>query len=293
MRKTLLAISAILVCSASLAGCATNQRSASYQLEQQNVSAINWMQLSGEYDALAYQAFNGARRAFDAAKPAKGRKKAVIVDLDETMIDNTAYAGWRVRQGVPFTEEAWARWMAAGQARPIAGAVEFARHVNANGGTMFYVTNRDARSFQSTAANIERLGFPGVSAKTLLLNSGQSNKQERFDSIKAEGYDVVIYMGTISTTSELQPITRTTSSDAHSSKPTGKHSARSFSCCPIRATATGFQAWRRTITNSLRKGSLRSNASPSAVGQAEMRCGTKTKSGPEGPLFCKSKRKDY
>lgn len=195
MRKTLLAISAILVCSASLAGCATNQRSASYQLEQQNVSAINWMQLSGEYDALAYQAFNGARRAFDAAKPAKGRKKAVIVDLDETMIDNTAYAGWRVRQGVPFTEETWARWMAAGQARPIAGAVEFARHVNANGGTMFYVTNRDARSFQSTAANIEKLGFPGVSAKTLLLNSGQSNKQERFDSIKAEGYDVVIYMG--------------------------------------------------------------------------------------------------
>nr|WP_312968665.1 5'-nucleotidase, lipoprotein e(P4) family [Brucella intermedia] len=195
MRKTLLAISAILVCSASLAGCATNQRFASYQLEQQNVSAINWMQLSGEYDALAYQAFNGARRAFDAAEPAKGRKKAVIVDLDETMIDNTAYAGWRVRQGVPFTEETWARWMAAGQARPIAGAVEFARHVNANGGTMFYVTNRDARSFQSTAANIEKLGFPGVSAKTLLLNSGQSNKQERFDSIKAEGYDVVIYMG--------------------------------------------------------------------------------------------------
>ncbi|MDH0123344.1 5'-nucleotidase, lipoprotein e(P4) family [Brucella sp. ZJ1_1] len=189
MRKTLLAISAIFVCSASLAGCATNQRSPSYQLEQQNVSAINWMQLSGEYDALAYQAFNGARRAFDAAKPAKGRKKAVIVDLDETMIDNTAYAGWRVRQGVPFTEETWARWMAAGQARPIAGAVEFARHVNANGGTMFYVTNRDARLFQSTAANIEKLGFPGVSAKTLLLNSGQSNKQERFDSIKAEGYD--------------------------------------------------------------------------------------------------------
>ncbi len=195
MRKTLLAISAILVCSAPLAGCATNQRSASYQLEQQNVSAINWMQLSGEYDALAYQAFNGARRAFDAAKPAKGRKKAVIVDLDEAMIDNTAYAGWRVRQGVPFTEETWARWMAAGQAHPIAGAVEFARHVNAKGGTMFYVTNRDARSFQSTAANIEKLGFPGVSAKTLLLNSGQSNKQERFDSIKAEGYDVVIYMG--------------------------------------------------------------------------------------------------
>jgi len=139
MRRTLLTISVIVACSASLAGCATDQRTARFQLEQQNVSAINWMQQSGEYDALAYQTFNGARQAFDAAKPTKGRRKAVIVDLDETMIDNTAYAGWRVKQSVPYTEKTWARWMAAEQAGPIAGAVEFARHVNANGGTMFYV----------------------------------------------------------------------------------------------------------------------------------------------------------
>ncbi|MGB5841648.1 MAG: 5'-nucleotidase, lipoprotein e(P4) family [Brucella anthropi] len=195
MRRTLLTISVIVACSASLAGCATDQRTARFQLEQQNVSAINWMQQSGEYDALAYQTFNGARQAFDAAKPTKGRRKAVIVDLDETMIDNTAYAGWRVKQSVPYTEKTWARWMAAEQAGPIAGAVEFARHVNANGGTMFYVTNRDARSFEPTAANIRKLGFPGVSAKTLLLNGGQSNKQSRFDAVKADGFDVVVYVG--------------------------------------------------------------------------------------------------
>jgi len=40
------------------------------------------------------------------------------------MIDNTAYAAWRVKQGVPCTEKTWARWMAAEQARPVAGAVE-------------------------------------------------------------------------------------------------------------------------------------------------------------------------
>lgn len=195
MRKTFLTISTIMACSAALGGCATDQRTASFQLEQQNVSAINWMQQSGEYDALAYQAFNSARRAFDAAKPAKGKRKAVIVDLDETMIDNTAYAGWRVKQGVPYTEKTWARWMAAEQAHPIAGAVEFAMHVSANGGTMFYVSNREAKSFAATTANIRSLGFPGVSAKTLLLNSGQSNKQDRFDGVRAAGYDVVVYVG--------------------------------------------------------------------------------------------------
>ena len=195
MKKAIFPISIALACSAVLSGCVPDQDAARYQLEQQNVSALNWMQQSGEYDALAYQAFNGARKAFDTAKVRKGRRKAVIVDLDETMIDNSAYAGWRIQHNVPYTEKTWGQWMAAEQARPIPGAVEFARYVNSHGGTMFYVTNRDAKSFDHTAANIRKLGFPGVSAKTLLLNSGQSNKQARFDAVKAAGFDVVVYVG--------------------------------------------------------------------------------------------------
>ncbi|KAA9361226.1 5'-nucleotidase, lipoprotein e(P4) family [Ochrobactrum quorumnocens] len=195
MRKVIFPISIALVCSAALSGCVTDQRAARYQLEQQNVGALNWMQQSGEYEALAYQAFNSARKAFDTAKVRKGYRKAVIVDLDETMIDNSAYAGWRIQHNVPYTEKTWARWMAAEQARSIPGAVDFARHVNSHGGTMFYVTNRDAKSFEHTAANIRKLGFPGVSTKTLLLNSGQSNKQARFDTIKAAGFDAVVYVG--------------------------------------------------------------------------------------------------
>ena len=80
------------------AGCVTDQKTAQVQLEQQAVLGLNWVQQSGEYEALAYQAFNTARRAFDTAKVEDGRKKAVIVELDETMIDNSAYAAWRVKQ---------------------------------------------------------------------------------------------------------------------------------------------------------------------------------------------------
>lgn len=195
MKRALFPISIVLAYSALLSGCANDQRAARFQLEQQNVSALNWMQHSGEYDALAYQAFNGARKAFDTAKVRKGYRKAVIVDLDETMIDNSAYAGWRIQHNLPYAEKTWGRWMAAEQAQPIPGAADFARHVNSHGGTMFYVTNRDVKSFEHTTANIRNLGFPGVSEKTLLLNNGQSNKQARFDKIKAAGFDVVIYVG--------------------------------------------------------------------------------------------------
>ena len=64
--------------------------------------AVNWFQQSGEYRALAHQAFNSAQRAFDQAKAAPGRKKAVVVDLDETMLDNSAYSGWQALQGQPY-----------------------------------------------------------------------------------------------------------------------------------------------------------------------------------------------
>lgn len=61
------------------------------QLNEQSVLAINWVQQSGEYQALTYQAFNIARIVFDQAKAKKVRQPAVIVDIDETVLDNSAY----------------------------------------------------------------------------------------------------------------------------------------------------------------------------------------------------------
>ena len=177
------------------AGCVTDQKAAQVQLEQQAVLGLNWVQHSGECEALAYQAFNTARKAFDVAKPQAGRKKAVIVDLDETMIDNSAYAAWRVKNGVPYTKPTWARWMEARQATAIAGAVSFARYDNSHGGKMFYISNRDDTSYAATVSNLQKLGFPGVSRETVLLRTEQSNKQARFDRVKSKGYDVVVYAG--------------------------------------------------------------------------------------------------
>lgn len=178
-----------------VSGCVTDQKVAQAKLEQQAVLGLNWVQQSGEYGALAYQAFNAARRAFDNAKVPAGRKKAVIVDLDETMIDNSAYAAWRVKQGVPYTKPTWARWMADEQAKAIPGAVAFARYVNSHGGRMFYITNRDDTSYEATLNNLKKLGFPGLSRETVVLRKDVSNKQARFDHVKSLGYDVVVYAG--------------------------------------------------------------------------------------------------
>lgn len=192
-KMTLCATSALVML--ALTGCAQQKDVDQQKLNDQSVMALNWFQQSGEYKALTYQAFNAATVAFDNAKPLDGKPKAVVVDLDETMIDNSAYSAWQVKANKPFDSKTWSEWTSAKQATAVPGAVNFANYVNSHGGTMFYVSNRKTSEYAATLENLNRLGFTGVNEKTLLLSSDTSNKQARFDSIKAAGYNIVIYAG--------------------------------------------------------------------------------------------------
>ncbi|QDX29351.1 5'-nucleotidase, lipoprotein e(P4) family [Dickeya poaceiphila] len=195
MKKLTFSASALMVMLA-LTGCSTPRtQDAQTTLSNQSVLALNWFQQSGEYQALCYQAFNTARVAFDAAPVTAGKKKVVVVDLDETMLDNSAYSGWQAKAHQPFSQTSWNRWSHARQALAVPGAVEFARYVNSHGGQVFYVSNRLESEATDTRENMLKLGFPDVNSQTLWLSKGLSNKQARFDEISAKGNQIVLYVG--------------------------------------------------------------------------------------------------
>ncbi|HET9485290.1 MAG TPA: HAD family acid phosphatase [Xanthomonadales bacterium] len=96
------------------------------------------------------------RVADDAREPL-----AVIVDVDETVLDNSPYQARQVRDGLPgFDETSWSAWVQERKARPLPGALEFARRAADDGVTVFYVTNRDARDREATIDNLRAAGFP-------------------------------------------------------------------------------------------------------------------------------------
>ncbi|MGE6468753.1 5'-nucleotidase, lipoprotein e(P4) family [Serratia proteamaculans] len=197
-RQTMALGAAFGIALLTLTGCAQPPKAdlqAQQRLADQSVLALNWFQQSGEYQALSHQAFNSAKLAFDQAKATPGKKKAVVVDLDETLLDNSPYSGWQAQHGQPFADATWAKWTQAEQAGAVPGAVQFARYVNSHQGTMFYVSNRKQSEFAATVANMQKLGFTGMSEKTVLLSGDTSNKQPRFDAIKNAGYDIVVYAG--------------------------------------------------------------------------------------------------
>ncbi|SJZ59557.1 5'-nucleotidase, lipoprotein e(P4) family [Cetobacterium ceti] len=154
---------------------------------------VLWVQNSGEYEALAYQAFNSGKTAFLENKI--NGKNAVVVDLDETMINNSGYAAWQVENSKGYSSESWTKWCEAKEATAIPGAVDFANFIVKNGGDIFYISNRHENVYNPTMENLKALGFPQVDSKHLLLKNKTSDKAFRVDSLRDQGYKIVLMVG--------------------------------------------------------------------------------------------------
>ena len=140
-----------------------------------NLNAVAWIQTSVEYRLLAGQTYRLALGQLDRAlktpgwdaltteerdTPFKGLPPAVIVDVDETVLDNSPYQARLVRDGKAYDEATWHDWVREEAARPVPGALEFARAAAARGVTIFYVSNRAEDLGAATLSNLRKAGFP-------------------------------------------------------------------------------------------------------------------------------------
>ncbi|MCM2973101.1 5'-nucleotidase, lipoprotein e(P4) family [Larsenimonas suaedae] len=186
-----------------LSGCASappDKSASSYtnqELNEQLVMATAWMQSAAEYQALSYQAFNVARDRLDRAleyHKAGDKPLAIIVDADETIIDNSAFEAYLVGKDTAYSDELWQRWMESRQAHAMPGAVDFLNYADQKGVAVYYITNRDHVGWQATHDTLAVLGFPQLSPSRLLLKTDDSDKQARRDQALAE-HKVVLLMG--------------------------------------------------------------------------------------------------
>lgn len=163
------------------------------------VNASLWNQSAAEYDALAISAYNGARRAVEAAlEQDDSRPAAVILDADETTLDNTEFEARMVRMGKTYDSAEWAKWIVEANARAVPGSVEFLQWASSRGVTAFYITNRKADEEAGTTENLRKLGFPLTPDSVLVRGErpewGSRDKTPRRDWV-ASRYRVVAVVG--------------------------------------------------------------------------------------------------
>lgn len=159
-------------------------------------NAVLWQQTSGEYRALAFQAYNFARLSLKEAlwEQSNGKPNCIIVDADETVIDNSAFQAHQIRKGVSYVPADWTLWTAKAAADTVPGALSFLKFAASKNVETFYVTNRDEADRAGTLKNLQRLGFPFADEAHLLLKGTTSDKEPRRQQI-LEKYNVLLLCG--------------------------------------------------------------------------------------------------
>lgn len=153
-----------------------------------NLNAVAWTQTAIEHDLIYLQTYRNASERLERAladpswdalatderdgQTTRTMKPAVILDIDETALDNSPYQARLVLDGAAFDEFTWAQWCKEQKARAMPGAVEFARRAASMGITMFYLSNRAADLNNVTLANLAKVGFPIKADANVFLGLG-------------------------------------------------------------------------------------------------------------------------
>ena len=154
-----------------------------------NLDAVVWAQTAMEHDLVYLQTYRDAQSRLlaalhdphwdalakdDRVVPLNRHlKPAVVLDVDETVLDNSPYQVRLIKRGGEFDAATWSAWCRQEKARALPGAVAFTQFAARHGIAVIYVTNRDASLNQATLDNLRKDGFP-VSGPDAFLGLGIS-----------------------------------------------------------------------------------------------------------------------
>jgi acid phosphatase len=182
-----------------------------------NLNAVLWVQRAAEYDAVSQTVYRGAADKLDAAlketnwdalvpgergNAATGLPPAVVMDVDETVLDNSPYQARLVRDNASYDETTWDLWVAEKKATAVPGVVDFAKAAAARGVTILYISNRAVHLREATIANLKAVGMPvkddsvflglGTFVQDCEQNGSEKNCRRR---LAGEKYRVLMQFG--------------------------------------------------------------------------------------------------
>ncbi len=182
-------------------------------LQHPTTSATLWAQNAAEYKALTTMVYRTATSnlamaiedSYWTAYPDQEDRKirslppAIILDVDETVLDNSPFQARMIKQNRDFDPQQWNNWVMEAKANPVPGAVEFTQRAANRGVAIFYVTNREAKVEEGTRKNLKKLGFPLSEDQDRILSN---HEQENWTSAKtkrrayiAQNYRIIMLFG--------------------------------------------------------------------------------------------------
>ena len=160
--------------------------------------SVMWHQNSGEYKALCRQAFYLAKKRLLEIHEQKGgfdfNSPAVIVDVDETILDNSPYFAKLALENKVFTSESWKEWTSMHTAEFVPGALDFLHYAKNLDFPVYFVSNRNVDEVESTIRNLNNLGYAVNDPSLFLFSDGNRDKTQRRSKVSEE-HEIVLLIG--------------------------------------------------------------------------------------------------
>ena len=170
----------------------------SYQ--KQSLLAVLYKRTSAEYKANTFQVYSSAKNNIDKAlqdkswtallnqdKDYQNLPPAVILDIDETVLDNSEHQVRSIKNGTNYPV-GWKEWVSEETAGALPGVKEYLTYADTKGVKIFYVTNRTHDLEEYTRNNLKALGLPLDKDMDVLMMKNEkgwtSDKTSRRDLIK-------------------------------------------------------------------------------------------------------------
>jgi len=188
-------------------------RTSSPVLKDPTTTATLWTQNSAEYRALTTSIYQNALSNFglameDSYWTAYPKQKsdslqqlppAVVLDVDETVLDNSAFQARMIKQHKSFDPKEWNQWVIEAKCDAVPGALEFTKKAAQKEVTVIYLTNRDASVEKGTRKNLQELGFPLSHNGDHILSQnekpGWTSSKSRRRAYVASHYRILMFFG--------------------------------------------------------------------------------------------------
>ena len=169
-------------CVPSTLSTATTSEPTMVRKERALPKEIHWVRNSAEYRACLLQAYRLATLGIEwQANDLTSGTWAVVLDADETVIDNSGFQKQLASEGAGYSPAAWKAWCLRGEATVLPGALAFMKRVGELGGKLVIITNRTTDVQTVTEENFRREGIP---YDLMLCKSGSSEKEARNESVE-------------------------------------------------------------------------------------------------------------
>ena len=176
---------------------------ASFLISSDLPNDVRWVTNSKEYKFICHQTFNTASMMLDEQLKNNKNNLAIVMDLDETVLDNSQYQVEINSKNETFNMDSWSAWVLREEAKLVPGVKRFIKKARKNNIQLIFISNRMDARLKATKGNMKKLGIFSKNDIFLLRKDKKDKKDVRRNEIylskgrmkKYNKFNVIQYFG--------------------------------------------------------------------------------------------------